>query len=361
MFNHKHYVPILKGKMGEYSALHHLDQAIRGSLTPLIEVPPIEWDFDADQPSKSIDQQLDGIGPKLANAWPESRPLFLDLVSLADEGLLVDGTHPLTHTINAAREQGVLAIPVTGVRRDAPYQAAVRSAAEQDGNGICVRLQEPDFENPSGLAAQLTELFGSFGSPPAVDIVIDFGELPRDHTRPFTMAVRSVLSSLPLVQDWRTVTFAGSSFPQNLSDVQPGTSDLPRAEWRIWESLVTGGHPLPRIPTFGDYAIAHPIIGDVDFRFMRISAQIRYTTDNDWLIVKGRSVREYGHEQFYDLCRLLVARPEYRGPAFSWGDDYIDRAARTEVTPGNPMIWRRIGTSHHLTHVVDQISNLDVP
>ncbi len=34
MFGYKHYVPILKGKQGEFRALSHLHQDIRAKLTP---------------------------------------------------------------------------------------------------------------------------------------------------------------------------------------------------------------------------------------------------------------------------------------------------------------------------------------
>jgi hypothetical protein len=90
---------------------------------------------------------------------------------------------------------------------------------------------------------------------------------------------------------------------------------------------------------------------------MIMSASIRYTTDSDWLVVKGRNVRQYGFEQYFDLCRALVERPEYYGPAFSWGDEYIGRCAAREVGPGNATTWRKVGTNHHITVVTRAIAN----
>ena len=49
MFDHKHYVPILGGKAGEYRALRELTPAIKSNLTPLVEVPPVQWDFENDR------------------------------------------------------------------------------------------------------------------------------------------------------------------------------------------------------------------------------------------------------------------------------------------------------------------------
>ena len=54
MFDHRHYVPILKGKMGEYTALAELRDEQKDSLTPLIEVPPVPWDYAEDAESRSV-------------------------------------------------------------------------------------------------------------------------------------------------------------------------------------------------------------------------------------------------------------------------------------------------------------------
>ena len=61
--------------------------------------------------------------------------------------------------------------------------------------------------------------------------------------------------------------------------------------WHSW--LPTRSTPTEsEISTgFGDYAIAHPIPTELDPRTMRMSASIRYTTSDEWLILKGRNVR----------------------------------------------------------------------
>jgi hypothetical protein len=42
---------------------------------------------------------------------------------------------------------------------------------------------------------------------------------------------------------------------------------------------------------------------------MRMSANIRYTARENWLVVKGRNVRQYGFDQYFDLCGTLVDDP----------------------------------------------------
>ena len=46
MFTQRHYVPVLKWKQGEYQALYRLSNAVKDNLTPLLEIPPIGFDFE---------------------------------------------------------------------------------------------------------------------------------------------------------------------------------------------------------------------------------------------------------------------------------------------------------------------------
>ncbi len=92
---------------------------------------------------------------------------------------------------------------------------------------------------------------------------------------------------------------------------------------------------------------------------MRMSASIRYTISDEWLILKGRNVREHGFDQYFELSRQLVQLPEYSGEEFSWGDRWIRRCARREIGPGNATTWRKVGTNHHLVLVAQDLANAD--
>lgn len=62
--DHTHYVPILKGKEGEYGALKELSSKIKSKLVPLIEVIAVPWDFDNEVPAKAIDDHLEMVAEK---------------------------------------------------------------------------------------------------------------------------------------------------------------------------------------------------------------------------------------------------------------------------------------------------------
>ena len=96
-------------------------------MTPLIEIPPIPWDFETDQPSKTIDNHLARTGDTIATSWGSGQRFFVDLFTLADEGPLADGRHALTFVFDELRVRGLQAVPVTGLSRDSDYQDAVRA------------------------------------------------------------------------------------------------------------------------------------------------------------------------------------------------------------------------------------------
>src|SRR2546423_917579 len=106
------YVPMLKGKDGEYGALGSLKQTTKQLITPLIELPPIPWDFDDEAPAKTIDQHVSKVAKKIESNWGTARPIFLDFTGIPLEGRMSNGAHPVTATMADARSRGVLALPV---------------------------------------------------------------------------------------------------------------------------------------------------------------------------------------------------------------------------------------------------------
>ncbi len=192
----------------------------------------------------------------------------------------------------------------------------------------------------------------------SIDLIIDLEDLGSDPGRALLVA-RSVFSMIPK-KNFRYMILAAASFPEDLSDVDAATTTtLPRREWELWKTLQRRPNLLPRRDLiFGDYAITHPVPKELDPRTMRMSASIRYTTRDSWLVVKGRNVRQYGFDQYFELCKELVQRPEYEGREFSWGDKYISDCADGMAGPGNATTWRKVGTNHHLTLVMREIANL---
>jgi hypothetical protein len=358
MFDQRHYVPVLKGRAGELGALREADERVRGSMTPLIEIPPVPWDFESEQPAKEPREHVGAFSRALGRALTGERRFFLDGNLLSDQDL-IGGRHPLAVALDSARSDDLRAVPVTGRARGEAYDRAVSEAIAADNRGACLRMDADDLQEPDDLEEMLTTVLARLDlTARDVDLVLDLGAVSADQ-RWTAATVRLLLGSLPNAEEWRSLTVVSSSFPLDLSGVEADSAVLlPRAEWTTWESLRQRRDRMPRMPTYGDYGISHPVQREVDPRIIQMSAAIRYTTDREFLIIKGRSVRLKGFEQYFRLAEQLVSRSEFHGEGFSWGDGFIARTARRADGPGNAARWRQVGTSQHLAFVVAQLEGL---
>lgn len=351
------YVPVLKGKLGEFGALRNMRQDEKCLVTPLVEIPPIPWDHENDQPAKSVDMHLSKIDRLLAKSWGVHHPLFLDFLWIGEKERMSDGTHPMENLFARTRNGGLKVIPVTALVRGDDYQDACRRIAARDHRGVCLRIQSEDFELPD-LESEVAEILKRVGlSVGEVDLLLDLGSLDSGVNPQTVKDVVSRIRSLPYLNKWRSFAISATGFPVDLMGLLPlNISPVSRSEWRLWRSIIKTS-TVPRMPVFGDYAIAHPQPPEVDPRIMRASASIRYTTDDDWLILKGQNLRDYGYDQFHDVSDTLVNSGEYSGPEFSWGDWFIGECAGRRSSSGNLTTWRAVGTSHHISFVLRQVAS----
>lgn len=354
---HFSYMPILKGKRAEFRALAQLTPDISEQIRPLIEIEPVPYNPDTGEAEKTYSELLVGYGAKLAAAWPNQMPILLD-GNLIDEDDIQDGeTYPLIDAIRQAREAGVHVVPVTSPTRSPAYKSAVSTLLHDE---VCLRLKIADLMNPQLINEYLVTL----GIPMnRIDVVIDLNSsLDADNIQSSALIAVGGINNLPHLQEYRSITLAAGSFPPDLSDIQVGIALIPRLGWGLWLNLktMTG---LNRPVIYGDYGIQHPEYARIETRFPSFTASIRYTTDDHFLVFRGKVARVHGYEQYGEHCRVLIERPDYSGQAFSEGDADIWKYAHGQVTNangvtnGSPEVWRRVGTNHHITKVVRQLAN----
>ena len=182
----------------------------------------------------------------------------------------------------------------------------------------------------------ITKLLGLLRVSPAIlDLILDLGSLHTENGEETSSDVISLVKSIPTIKKWRSFVLAATGFPVDLIGLPPSEiSAVRRSEWTLWCG-VAADRRIARTPIFGDYAIAHPQPPEVDPRLMRPSASIRYTTDDAWLILKGKNLKDHGYKQFHDVSRSLIKSPAYSGPQFSWGDRYISDCAKGKASCGN--------------------------
>jgi hypothetical protein len=356
VFESQTYVPVLKGKDAEFKALRDIAPAVKERILPLIEVMPEGFSDAKNGTRRSVDTHLAKTHARIVKCWGTTAPLFVDF--LIERGRVVGQKTVARRVFDDLRADGVKFIPVTTLDAPLTYQDEVRTALQHTGQGACVRVGYRDFD-PRTLPARFEDLRKFLGVGYAsMDVVIDLREVTDDQVPPMVLAARAVLASLPGLEELRSVTLAGSSFPKHLGGCKPDSlNTMPRAEWRLWNEVAStsGGK---RIPMYGDYAIANPEYTEFDPKTMRVSAQMRYTADTEYIVAKGRALGFGAPDQTVTLCGWIVARKEFRGARFSPGDDYIAKRAARAATPGNPSTWRWAGTTHHLTFAQQQVATV---
>lgn len=361
MFGYKHYVPVLKGKDGEFRALACLTPNAKRNITPFIDIPRRELDIDTNQPKDPIDIYLRKKAKKIHDVWGTAQKIFVDVFDLEVDLRIPNGTHFVEFLHSRLRHYDVQAIPVIGLDRsvDADYLDAVRNAVSTGKRGVCIRLLYEDMEMPVDTYSDVYDLIQNLGlSKREVHLLMDFRSISENDLHDVADMATSFLANLPSTADWKTITLSSSGFPENLGGVSPRSIEtLPRTELGLRNELVLRKRKIPRFPTFGDYGICHPDLLDFDPKTHTPSAAIRYTIEREWLIVKAGSIKRYKLDQFRELSDILRKRPEYYGLNYSWGDRYINECADYSVGKGNLTTWRQVGTNHHVTLVGNQIAN----
>lgn len=335
------YLPILKWKRGEQSALQQLDPQTKAVVLPMAEVVN---DYDA------VADAATGFAEQVAKYWGQD-PIFVDLAQVATS------PNDLALFLQEGRQKSLSLMPVLTPNDSQSLLHSVRSELQVDKRGACLRITEDDAVDP-GVSTNLQSLIATLGvSPSDIDILIDLGVVNESGVTKTVFTTLGVMGFLPLLSQWRSVTVAASAFPKLLSHVGVGVGSITRAEWLAYQHMLTHGN-LPRRVAFGDYCISHPIYEQVSFTG---SANIRYTIDGEWLVFRGRSLNrpQFGQfSQFHTLAAQLVKDPRYCGSSFSWGDGYIDQCASQQVGTGNLTTWRQVGTNHHITFVANQLATL---
>ena len=356
-FDHRHYVPLLRWKQGEYLGVSQLPDTTKQALTPLIEIPPKGYDFEEKREKKTIDKHLKPVAKRVYKKWGNS-PCFIDLSLIESAERMETGIHPVSFVFDELREMKCPGIPVTGLNRDAEYQSAVRTTSTNDKSGICLRVTI-DQAAKSSFKKDADSLLSTLGIQPSdCDLILDLGAPNFVPLGGFTMTILPIVAKLPYLNDWRSFTILGTSFPETMAGIKIGGEVVPRYEWRLYKILVASFRELGlRLPSFGDNAISHPRIIDMDMRIVKPNATIKFTIDDGWYIMKGRNVRDYGYEQFHELSKEVLASRHYRDSTFSWGKEYIRECANRSAKRGNLTKWVQVGTNHHIEKVVKDIAN----
>ncbi len=364
------YVPVLKAKAGELSALKELSDVAKAAVVPLLEIPNVRWDFFEDKPDETTKDLIGRVVPSIKKNWG-ANPFYLDIYGNPDLYAAYEGEVDIPQILHEAlKDQGLTYTPVISLDYPLKYlRGVVSKLYDADKNGIALRIVVTPETVLEG--AECDAFLGELGlEPEKTDLILDLGSVYRDKEEAVYLASRLVLAEMPYIQRWRNVILSASSFPKTVgaSLDKNSTKLIERSEWLGWKKL-TRFKKLPRKPIYSDYAVSHPeVFDDVDPRHMKISGTIRYTSDTEWLLVKGEKLigdGAKGFSQFQNLSEEIVKSGKFHGADTSWGDNKIAECAagvtdsKGKLKTGNLTTWRQIANNQHITYVTQQLAKLD--
>jgi hypothetical protein len=346
------YVPLLKGRQGEFSALAEIQPLTRQHILPLVELVPAPTDDRS-----SIKAIVDKSVSKL-RTWAGHR--LLDAGYLATEVDLGNQLGAVAYSVMKAHEEGIAATPVARLNDEDQALSDAAAIHRDFGGGVSIRLGTEDLEeDPEDVVDTLQSVMSTLGvRAPDVDLVFDLGTIAGDlAVHAGARFVADLLRNLPTPGDWRQIVVAGGAFPSDLSSVAAWKlGEFPRYDAQLFDRLLQRRR-IPRQPTYGDYAVAHPelVLGNA----FPAPPQLRYTVADRWLVLKGRRNDPRGHDQFFMVCEHISQHPEFVGEALGKADARIAHAK--DHGPGNASTWRQIATTHHLDYLVQRLTSLGEP
>ena len=104
------YVPSLRWRQAEYRALLRLDESIKDRIVPLITIPPIDFDFEAGIPKKTVHEHVYPFVARYEKNWG-CRPAWVALDQSIEAGSMNGGVHVFDYVLDGLAKQ---ACPASG-------------------------------------------------------------------------------------------------------------------------------------------------------------------------------------------------------------------------------------------------------
>lgn len=365
MFNYRHYIPILKWKRAEQSALESLTLDGKKNITPLIQFVMPKPSKNTKDTKKQFNEVVESFQQKIPKIPEEILKFWGNTLAFIDFSLLY--TNPLRikavkNIIEEGDNIGLNLVPVLNLSDDDSFKTSIYFLAKKHKSGICLRLVSYDLGDVTVLNENISKVLKASGLRKSdIDLLVDTKEI-NENIENYPVYVEASQKIINLLE-WRNFIFASGAFPTDLSKCKIDEENLiPRLDWKNWVDQIKN-KKIVRKPSYADYTIQHPIYKETA-QFFPPTTSIKYTLKNDWLIMKGKKQK---FDKYLASAALLVQDKRFYGEGFSDGDKYIDdKAKHFPVYIKNPAIkgtgstetWLKAGINHHLTLVVHQISNL---
>ncbi|GAB6167595.1 hypothetical protein JCM1393_00550 [Clostridium carnis] len=339
----KKYVPIIKWKAGEKSGLLHLDENTKNSIIPLIEL------VDYCEPEKFAED--------IKNCF--NKPVYIDTIISED-----DYRNDLKNLITSTNSIELNCIPVLYPVDLEDYFDDFNDISSK----VAVKIELPLDLELNSIEDIIDNVITKLNANNVIDVILDIGNIEnsRDAAKQYNELVDALKTLKNYCKYLDSIIIASTSFPKNISGV-PSDSEtaFKRYDFIVYKKIMENSFfdELRNTIAYSDYGVTKYQDTEIDFSKMSspIIAKIRYTTYDDYIMLKGKNknITNPTGIKFPDLAARLVKKSYYFGSTFSFGDLEIYKRSNGMLGPGNGTNWVAIAVNHHITVVVKQLSSLD--
>lgn len=343
------YYPLLRTKKGEINALATLPATAAAYLRPILQVPPPDRDEDGALVAPSAEYITRVANTLQAVLAPSS--FFTCYLDPSLAGLSTPLLSDLLFSISAA---GGAFRPVYTLTGSGAYARLYRQFFDAPDQAVIrIRRQEITLS----LADEVEAALKAYSlDARQVFILLDMGNIsgPDFSAGFFELALKGTIIEL-ISLGLTSIILASCALPESLEAIPKWEpKQYARREIELFRRMkkATRQHLL-----FGDYCTG-AVIGEPSISRMG-APKVRYTLPECYEIVKGQMVGRTPNtmsEQYHRISQYIVQLPDYPGPTFSWGDNFIYEASKGGMqSRGNAATWVSVSTSHHLALVVSML------
>ncbi|MEO8211093.1 MAG: beta family protein [bacterium] len=349
------YLPILKSKLGEFTALSHLNEEQLSKIVPLFEITPLEWDQAERKKPRTLEDHLDSFCKKFTTKWGSSN-CFIDTHLLNWNGK--DNTPEIEYVFDKLVINKLAPIPVVSPRSSEEFLIAFKNVTEKDFMtqiGLRVNpndVTDPEFKENISKILKRVEF-----APKNCHLIFDLVDSNFSEVEDIAESIVEILEDFPFLSEWKSFTIVGTAFPASRS-IKEGLGQYKRNDWKFYKTLLTklDTKEYSRLINYGDYSIVNPEYFEFNPKIMKSSANIRYTHDEVWIVAKGKALSKAAdYLQYKKLAADVFSSGFFLGEPFSKGDTHLAKCVRGKEKPGAPSIWNWVGNNHHFTKVLTDL------
>ncbi|QXB01025.1 beta family protein [Aeromonas sp. FDAARGOS 1416] len=351
------YIPFLKLKGSEISALIALQESERALITPFFDFPRRDEKktrnplVEQKTKEENFTSALSSTSKRLQKKLSDLNEFYLDNYDLEDS-FRPNGRGSYEQIIESFAPLGM--IPVIGLDRSEDHIDSIYKANEKKAfshNRIAIRLTKDDFSSPFKLIEdEISELHDNilcFFTK--VDLIFDCRVIGQQDVLDIENKILDFIADIEKDYSFNAIIITGSIIPASIADiVKPNSVEtFSRKEISLYENVK--GRYKSTAPIFcGDYTCVSPEYSDTDFfaedlqnimaakviyPFHKNGKEIQYITRG------GRLKKD--RTQYITLCNEIISHQMsfFRGHAFSFGDCFLYNTAhgikKETVTPAS--------------------------